>query len=121
MIEPGKMTIGEKRLEYLDFGNKALIGGNYNEVEQSIKSFLKTIRTGSQIAKEINDAFNDIENKKKASFKKQVEDTEAMDLQTREEVRYNSLQQLHLMSIDDRLDACWQIMMKYKMHLPTSD
>ena len=121
MIEPGKMTIGEKRLEYLDFGNKALIEGNYGAVEQSIKSFLKTIRTGSQIAKEINEAFNDIETKKNASFKKQVEDTETMDIQTREEVRYNSLQSLQMMAVDDRLDACWQIMMKYKLHLPTAD
>ena len=121
MIEPGRMTIGEKRLEYLDFGNKALMEGNYGAVEQCIKAFLKTIRTGSEVATEINKTFDGIENKKNLSYAEVEKNSESMDIQSRCEERYNALQSLGMMGVDDRLDACWQIMLKFKLQLPTSD
>ena len=115
-------NIGNKRLEYLDLANKMKIQGNYEAVKESIISFQNTIRNGSQIADEINKEFTRIQNEKNEKYRKIVEETQNIDTQLQAERRYYAwYQELPLDELDKQLDVCWQILMKYKLHLPSSD
>jgi len=113
-------SIGEKRLEYLDLANKAWSASEYDAVQNFIDSFLTTIRDDSSIATEISESFDKAEKKKNDSWDKLVKDSAQLDSQMQCEQRFYGWQDIALLNLKERLNACWQIAVKRKLLLPTS-
>lgn len=105
-------TIGEKRLEYLDLANKAYSSGDADSTQAFIDSFLTTIRDGTPVADEIQVAFDESEKKKNDTWEALVKSSSQLEAQMQSEQRYYGLQELGVLALKERLNACWQTSIK---------
>ena len=110
MVE--RMTVGEKRLEYLDLANKAYASGDYDASQKCIDSFLSTVRDGSTIATQIKTEFDKIEKKRVDTWEQLMKDTEDLDSWTRSALRYDNQTALVVEVLKDKINICWQIAME---------
>lgn len=115
------LTIGEKRLEYLDFANKAYSGNEFDTAQRYMDNFLMTIRDSSQISDEVKNEFDNTEKKKEETWKKLVMETKDHDTQMQCEERFYGWQDINIQMLKERLNICWQIASKYKLFSITSD
>ena len=106
-----RSSIGEKRLEYLDFANKAFTGGDLNQAMHFIDNFLFTIRETSPMSKEIQMKFDEIEVKKNETWLDTVKKTDSLDQWRQTEIRYQDQVNLAIQVIRDKINACWNIAM----------
>lgn len=110
-----ELTIGEKRLEYLDTANKAMASGDVASAGNYIEAFLTTVRDGTPIAEELEKGFDDTEKKKELGWEKVVKETQKEEQFIQSERRYNGRGALELIALKERLNICWQISIKHGM------
>jgi hypothetical protein len=104
-----RSSIGEKRLEYLDYANKSIASGDYGSGERNLNSFLSTIREDSPISKEIQTAFDTLEQEKNENFLKMIKQTEGLEMWTQTEERARLRDYYIAKNIADRVSSCWNI------------
>jgi hypothetical protein len=110
-----RSSIGEKRLEYLDFANKAFTSGDLNQALHFIDNFLFTIKENSQHSKDVQMKFDEIETKKNETWLNTVKQTESMDQWRQTEIRYQDQVNLAVQVIRDKINACWNIAQTHGM------
>lgn len=107
-----RSSIGEKRLEYLDFANKSITMGDYGSGERNLNSFLTTIRENSGLSIQIQKRFDELEKEKNENFLKLVQDTEQMNAWEQTERRSTGRDYFIAKNIADRVNACWNLAME---------
>ena len=103
------MTLGEKRLEYLDLANKSYSGGNFDATEKFLDSFLATVREGSILADKIKKEFDQIETRRMKTWEGVLKDTESMDSWVQAAVRHDNQISLVVEVLKDKINSCWQV------------
>lgn len=116
-----EITIGDKRLEYLDLANKSWSEEAFPQVQKFIDDFLRTIRDNSQIAEELKTEFDKAEKTKNNTWDKIVKETNEQPTVLQTENRYYGAQNIELENLNNRLNICWQIAIKYKLFSPNAD
>jgi len=106
-----RSSIGEKRLEYLDYANKSIASGDYGAAERNLNSFLATIREDSAVSNYIKKAFDGLETEKNENFLKMIKQTEGLEMWTQTEERARLRDYYIAKNIADRVTACWNIAM----------
>jgi formiminotetrahydrofolate cyclodeaminase len=107
-----RSSIGEKRLEYLDFANKALTSGDFGTAERSMGNFLMTIRENTPESKKIQEKFDSLHDELNAAFMKVMQDTEKVEAFTQTEQRAKARDYFLAKNIQDRINICWTIAME---------
>lgn len=105
------ITVGVKRLEYLDIANKSYSAGDYDSMESYIEDFLFTIQENSKADGDLKTRFKDIDDK----IKKTITDKEAEIINSKVSIN-EATDQLQftknyagIKGLKEKLNACWQV------------
>ena len=106
-------TLGELRMNYLDDASQAYSSGQHEIAESFVDNFLLTIPEETAVAKEIENRFKEIEQRREKTVEKVIHDTEKMEITERSETVFYGMHASTIQSLKDKMDVCWQVAVKH--------
>ena len=105
------LSIGHKRMKYLDLANMYFIQGDYISAEGCIVSFLETIKEDSPESEIIKKEFDKIEVIKNKQYKQILDFIKDKGECERSDIKIKGEQEILVESLHNKKTVCWNMAM----------